>query len=247
MGGKNAAIVLRDADLELALDQVVAGAFRSAGQKCTATSRLVLDAPIADEFLHLLQSRVTALQVGDPLDPSVNVGPVIDGHARDRIAGEVTEAITAGTTVVAAADQRLADTDEAGFYISPTVLEVEHPKAPVWEREIFGPILAVRRSDGFAHAVQMANEGEYGLSASVFTQDLTAALDAIDSIDVGVLHVNSETAVADPHVPFGGSKASGMGPKEQGEAARDFFTQSTTVYLTGGRSPHPLPTDRTAL
>jgi alpha-ketoglutaric semialdehyde dehydrogenase len=238
MGGKNAAIVLRDADLELALEQVVAGAFRSAGQKCTATSRLVLDAPIADEFLDALQRRVSALQVGDPLDPSVNVGPVIDGQARDRIAGEVAEAIAAGTTVVAATDQRRADADEAGFYISPTVLELQHPHAPVWEREIFGPVLAVRRADSFTHAVQLANEGVYGLSASVFTQDLTAALDATDSIDVGVLHVNSETAGADPHVPFGGLKASGMGPKEQGEAARDFFTQSMTVYLTGGRPLH---------
>ncbi|CAA0137534.1 Aldehyde dehydrogenase, thermostable [Mycolicibacterium vanbaalenii] len=247
MGGKNAAIVLRDADVELALDQVVAGAFRSAGQKCTATSRLVLDAPIADEFLQLLQRRVAALQIGDPLDPSVNVGPVIDGYARDRIASEVAAAIAAGATVVAAADQRRANSDDTGFYISPTVLEVEHPKAPIWEREIFGPILAVQRADGFAQAVQMANEGDFGLSASIFTQDVTAALAAIDSIDVGVLHVNSETAGADPHVPFGGLKASGMGPKEQGEAARDFFTQSTTVYLTGGRSPHRLPFDLAAL
>ncbi|MFF7944711.1 aldehyde dehydrogenase family protein [Nocardia gamkensis] len=241
MGGKNAAIVLRDADIELALDQVVTGAFRSAGQKCTATSRLILDAPIADEFLDLLRGRVAALEIGDPLDPSVNVGPVIDVQARERITGEISEAVAAGATVVAAAHQRRAGTDETGFYVSPTVLEIEHPSAPVWKEEIFGPVLSVRRADNFAHAVQMANEGDYGLSASVFTQDLTAALAAVDSMDVGVLHVNSETAGADPHVPFGGVKASGMGPKEQGEAARDFFTQSTTVYLTGGRPPYALP------
>lgn len=245
MGGKNAAIVLRDADLELAVDQVVAGAFRSAGQKCTATSRLILDTPIADEFLELLAQRVAALQVGDPLDPEVNVGPVIDGHARDRIAREIAESLSAGTTLVASAEDRREDADEAGFYVSPTVLEVNHAEAPVWEREVFGPVLAVRRADDAAHAVQLANEGDYGLSASIFTQDLTAALDSIESIDVGVLHVNSETAGAEPHVPFGGAKASGMGPKEQGEAARDFFTESMTVYLTGGRSPHVLRSLRT--
>lgn len=247
MGGKNAAIVLRDADLELALDQVLAGAFRSAGQKCTATSRLILDAPIADEFLDLLRARLAVLEIGDPLDPSVNVGPVIDAQAQERIAGDINGAVTAGAAVVAAAHQRRAGADGTGFYVSPTVLEVQQPSAPIWRQEVFGPVLSVRRADNFSHAVNMANEGDYGLSASLFTQDLTAALAAIDCVDVGVLHVNSETAGADPHVPFGGVKASGMGPKEQGEAARDFFTQSTTVYLTGGRSSHTLLHSETGL
>ena len=103
-----------------------------------------------------------------------------------------------------------------------------------WRDEIFGPVLAVRRAANTQEAFALANESEFGLSASVFTQDITQVLDAVDEIDVGILHVNSESAGADPHVPFGGAKKSGYGPKEQGSAAKEFFTHTTTVYLRGG-------------
>ena len=109
-------------------------------------------------------------------------------------------------------------------------------EATLWSEELFGPVLAVRRASSVEEAFALANAGEYGLSAAVFTRDLTRALRAIDVLDVGVLHVNSESAGADPHVPFGGAKRSGYGPKEQGTAAREFFTHTTSVYLQGGRS-----------
>ena len=117
--------------------------------------------------------------------------------------------------------------------MAPTVIETPEPN-DIWVRELFGPVLAVRRTRGAEEAFAVANDSQFGLSAAVFTQDLTRALQAVEEIDVGVLHINSESAGADPHVPFGGAKKSGLGPKEQGSAAREFFTHTTTVYVRGG-------------
>jgi aldehyde dehydrogenase (NAD+) len=122
-----------------------------------------------------------------------------------------------------------------GYFIPPTVVELNGQAADVWTDELFGPVLAVKRAADADTAFRLANDSEFGLSAAVFTQDLTRALQAVEQIDVGVLHVNSESAGADPHVPFGGAKKSGLGPKEQGGAAREFFAHTTTVYLRGGR------------
>lgn len=229
MGGKNASIVLADADLELAAEQVMAGAFRSTGQKCTATSRLVLEDSIADEFLQMLVARVAELKVGDPLDAEVTTGPVVSESARNSIVAGIDQAVAGGATVIAT-----ADIPDAGHFVAPTVLELPSSTG-VWFEELFGPVLAVQRAATVQDAFRLANEGEFGLSAALFTSDLAGALAGIDELDVGILHVNSESAGADPHVPFGGAKKSGYGPKEQGDAAREFFTHTTTVYLRGGR------------
>ena len=129
-----------------------------------------------------------------------------------------------------------------GYFIAPTIAELNGgtplTEFDIWGQELFGPVLAVRRAADAEEAFALANDSEFGLSAAVFTQDLTRALQAVEHIDVGVLHVNSESDGADPHVPFGGAKKSGLGPKEQGGAAREFFTHTTTVYLRGGV---PLP------
>ncbi|BBX31130.1 aldehyde dehydrogenase [Mycolicibacterium mageritense DSM 44476 = CIP 104973] len=235
MGGKNAAVVLADADLDLAVEQVMLGAFRSSGQKCTATSRLVLDDAIADEFLAELTVRVKGLEVGDPMLASVAMGPVVSESACKYITQRAQDAVAAGATVVATAEERQSGSDN-GYFVTPTVLQLPSTDAELWSEELFGPVLSVVRAQGVEQAFAVANAGEYGLSAAVFTSDLGRALAAVDDIDVGVLHVNSESAGADPHVPFGGAKRSGYGPKEQGEAAREFFTHTTTVYLRGGRA-----------
>ncbi|BDY26282.1 aldehyde dehydrogenase family protein [Mycolicibacterium mageritense] len=235
MGGKNAAVVLADADLDLAVEQVMLGAFRSSGQKCTATSRLVLDDAIADEFLAELTVRVKDLEVGDPMLASVAMGPVVSESACKYITQRAQDAVAAGATVVATAEERQSGSDN-GYFVTPTVLQLPSTDAELWSEELFGPVLSVVRAQGVEQAFAVANAGEYGLSAAVFTSDLGRALAAVDDIDVGVLHVNSESAGADPHVPFGGAKRSGYGPKEQGEAAREFFTHTTTVYLRGGRA-----------
>lgn len=235
MGGKNASVVLDDADFDLALDQVMLGAFRSTGQKCTATSRLVLTEGIADRFLDALVRRAEALTVGDPTDDRTEMGPVISGSAQSNITAGIRTAVSQGCDVLAGggaySDGPLAE----GFFIAPTILELT-TAADVWTEELFGPVLAVRRAADADEAFALANDSEFGLSAAVFTQDLTRTLQAMEHLDVGVLHVNSESAGADPHVPFGGAKRSGLGPKEQGSAAREFFTHTTTVYLRGGSS-----------
>ncbi|MEV7392759.1 aldehyde dehydrogenase family protein [Streptomyces sp. NPDC091215] len=230
MGGKNAAVVLADADLGLAAGEVLAGAFRSAGQKCTATSRLVVQEPVADEFLALLVKRVAALRVGDPLEQATEMGPVISLDARN----EIQRAVDAGTSragVDLLTGGRPYDDDRTdGAFLAPTVVALAGDD-PLWRDELFGPVLSVRRAPDVQEAFRLADDGEFGLSAAVFTDDLRSVAAATEQLDVGVLHINSETAGADPHVPFGGSKQSAYGPKEQGRAAREFFTRTKTVYV----------------
>ncbi|MFT4469362.1 aldehyde dehydrogenase family protein [Arthrobacter sulfonylureivorans] len=235
MGGKNPAIVLADADLELAAEQVMLGAFRSTGQKCTATSRLVLAESIADEFLARLKERVESLVVGDPTDPAVQMGPVVNDSARKSILEGLSTARAQGASVVAGGEPYDNGDLATGYFAPPTILELPAGRElDIWREELFGPVLSVRRAASVEQAFELANDGEYGLSAALFTQDLSRVLEGMEDLDVGILHVNSETAGADPHVPFGGAKKSGYGPKEQGAAAKDFFTHTTTVYLRGG-------------
>ena len=233
MGGKNAAVVLDDADFDLAVDQVMLGAFRSTGQKCTATSRLVLTDGIADRFLDAVVTRADALRVGDPCEEGTDMGPVVSGAAQSEILDGIDTAKEQGATVLAGGGRYSDGSLAQGYFVAPTIVELTGP-ARIWENELFGPVLAVRRAADAEEAFALANDSEFGLSAAVFTQDLTRALQAMDRVDVGVLHINSESAGADPHVPFGGAKKSGLGPKEQGGAAREFFTHTTTVYLRGG-------------
>lgn len=231
MGGKNASVVLADADLELAAEQVLFGAFRSTGQKCTATSRLVLDRAIAEPFLERLRARLADWPVGDPQTPGVAMGPVISARAASTIAASTQQAVEQGATLL------LGGEPAEGAFLTPTLLQLpdgdEGLENLAWTEELFGPVLAVRLVDGVQQAFAAANHGDLGLSCAVFTRDIATALSAVDGIDVGMLHVNSESAGADPHVPFGGAKRSGYGPKEQGLAAREFFTHTTTVYLRG--------------
>lgn len=230
MGGKNAAVVLADADLELAAGEVFAGAFRSTGQKCTATSRLVVAEPVADEFLALLTKRASALLVGDPLEEGTEMGPVVSLQARDEIQSSVNAGIERPGVELLAGGRPYDDDRMTGAFLQPTVVELAGDD-PLWRQELFGPVLSVRRARDVEEAFALANDSEFGLSAAVFTDDLRAVAAATEQVDVGVLHINSETAGADPHVPFGGAKQSAYGPKEQGRAARDFFTRTRTVYV----------------
>jgi aldehyde dehydrogenase (NAD+) len=227
MGGKNAAVVLADADLDHAAEQVCAGAFRSSGQKCTATSRLVVEEAVADELLSRVAARAGELVVGDPLAAGVDLGPLISAAARDRVAAGVRRALDQGAEPLAGSSPHPGQ----GWFTPPTVLALPGIDVDVWREELFGPVLGAVRASGPQEALRLANESEHGLSAAIFTRDLGAALQAVDHLEVGVLHVNSESAGTFPWVPFGGSKRSGFGPREQGRAAREFFTQTVTVYL----------------
>lgn len=236
MGGKNAAVVLGDADLDLAAEQVMFGAFRSTGQKCTATSRLIVTDDIADDFVAELGKRASALDVGNPLHDGIEMGPVVNAAARTSIQAGIDRALDQGARPIAGGQPYSDGALAAGYFVPPTILELPSQSPDVWREELFGPVLAVRRATTVDEAFALANDSEFGLSAAIFTQDLTRTLDAIDDIDVGILHINSESAGADPHVPFGGAKKSGYGPKEQGRSAREFFTHTTTVYLRGGEA-----------
>ncbi|MFF4801075.1 aldehyde dehydrogenase family protein [Streptomyces sp. NPDC002144] len=238
MGGKNAAVVLADADLDLAVQEVLAGAFRSAGQKCTATSRLIVQEPVADEFLDRLTKRVAALRVGDPLEETTEMGPVVSIQARDDIQQAVDAAAERPGVDILTGGRRYDDDRMGGAFVQPTVVELADDD-PLWREELFGPVLAVRRAPDVRAALALADDSDFGLSAALFTDDLRAVTAAMDHMDVGVLHINSETAGADPHVPFGGVKQSAYGPKEQGRAAREFFTRSKTVYLRSSGGPTP--------
>jgi alpha-ketoglutaric semialdehyde dehydrogenase len=230
MGGKNAAAVLSDADLDLAVDQILAGAFRSTGQKCTATSRAIVSDAIANEFISMLTRRAAEIVVGDPADPAVQMGPLVSVAARDGVLEAVRSGPTRPGVRVLCGGTTYTDTRAEGAYLAPTVIALDGDD-PLWRDELFGPVLAVRRAATDHEALRLINDSAFGLSAAVFTNSLDAVAEALQTVDVGVLHVNSETAGADPYVPFGGAKDSRYGPKEQGRAAREFFTTTTTAYV----------------
>jgi acyl-CoA reductase-like NAD-dependent aldehyde dehydrogenase len=230
LGGKNPAIVLADADLEHALGQVVAGAMMSTGQKCTATSRAIVDRRIIDRFTEMLADRIGGLKVGDPLDAETQIGPLIDDRAAERLAGEVDSAKQAGAELVVGGE-RLGSGLERGAFLAPTLFADVDPKSRLGQDELFGPVLGVIPVDSMEEAMAVANQVKFGLSASIFTRDLGRALMFAREIEAGVVHVNSETAGAEPQVPFGGMKGSSSYSREQGKSAREFFTQVKTVYI----------------
>jgi aldehyde dehydrogenase (NAD+) len=230
LGGKNPAIVLADADVDHALQHVVSGAMMSTGQKCTATSRAIVDRKLADQFTSKLKERISALKVGDPLDADTQIGPVISASAAERLEQEIDSNADGGELLTGGG--RLADNGrERGHFIAPTLFANVDPSSKLGQEEMFGPILGVIPVDDLDEAMAVANKVKYGLSASIFTRDLGKALAFAREIQAGVVHVNSETPGAEPQVPFGGMKGSSSYSREQGKAAREFFTQTKTVYI----------------
>jgi aldehyde dehydrogenase (NAD+) len=230
MGGKNAAVVLADADIDQAVNLTIQGAFKSAGEKCTATSRAILHADIYDEFSRRLVEKTKALKVGPGDDVSAYLGPVISEQARTNILAAVDEARRAGTQMLCGGpldDPALTN----GFYVAPTVFGDVSPDSRIAREEVFGPVLCLMRATTFDHAVALLNGVEYGLSASLFTRDLNAAMQFAERAQAGMIRINGETAGVEPQAPFGGTKASSSWSREQGLAARDFFTQTKTISV----------------
>jgi aldehyde dehydrogenase (NAD+) len=230
LGGKNAMLVLDDADLDAAADIAVEGAMGMAGQKCTATSRLIIESTVAGPFLEVLQKRVAAINVGHPLDDGVRMGPLISADQRTTVLAAIQAGVEAGAQLVSGGpllDERYA----AGHYVAPTVFSGVDPDLPLAQDEIFGPVLAVIEAQNDEEAVDIANASRFGLTASVCTDSLKRALWAIDRLDVGVVQVNRPTSAIERQAPFGGTKQSGHGGREQGRAAREFYTEWKSVYL----------------
>lgn len=227
MGGKNPAIVLPDADLELAIDGLLWGAFGTAGQRCTATSRLIAVGDAADRLLPRLIERAKALRLGDPLDPAVDVGPLISEAQRSRVHAFVDQAGREGGVLLCGGSVPSG----AGWFYPPTIVDRVRRGSQLALREVFGPVLAVLRARSFDEAIEIANEVEYGLSSSIYTRDVNAAFRAVERIDAGITYVNAPTIGAEAHFPFGGVKATGNGHREGGWAPYDFYTEVKTVYI----------------
>lgn len=228
MGGKNPAIVMADADLDHAVAEVIKGAMMSTGQKCTATSRAIVDRRLLDEVTERITQRAASLTVGDPSQDGVTMGPLIDEKAAERVLGDIEKSRDGARLAVGGG--RPSGVPE-GHFVEPTVFTDVDPDSYLAQEELFGPVLGVIPVDGLEEAVAVANQVRYGLSASIFTRDIGKALAFIREVEAGIVHVNSETAGAEPQVPFGGYKGSSSYSREQGKAAREFFTQVKTVYF----------------
>jgi alpha-ketoglutaric semialdehyde dehydrogenase len=228
MGGQNAAIVLADADLEAAAAMIAAAAMGYAGQKCTATGRVICEAPIYDSMRDALVEAVSGLVIDGPADEACQVGPLITEAARDAALAAISRAAEDGGRVVTGGAAIAAE----GSYLQPTLIEVDDAGAEIAQSEVFAPVCALLRADGGEHAVAISNGVRPGLSTAVYTRDLDRVLSLTRDLDTGLVRINQPTSGVDLHVPFGGEKASGYGPREQGRAAREFYTSTRTVLIS---------------
>jgi len=226
LGGHNPCIVTADAELDRAAEAAYAGAFWSAGQKCTATRRIYVQDAVYEAFREKLLARIEAGKVGDPADPTTEVGPVVNESALEDVLAAIERGRSEGGSVIAGGER----TDDDGYLIAPTVFEGVADDAYLSCQEVFGPVTSLYRFSTLDEALARANGVEFGLSAAIFTRDLHAVQRFSSELQAGILHVNSQTAGADVHVPFGGIKGSGWGPHEQGRAAIEFYTETVTVY-----------------
>ena len=226
LGGHNPLIVAADAKLDAAVGAAYAGAFWSAGQKCTATRRIYVHDRVYDAFRDGLLERISAGRVGDPSDPDTEVGPIVNEKQLEDILAGIERGREDGGTVLTGGAR--AETD--AYLVPPTVFENVADDSFLSCEEVFGPVTSLYRFHSLDEAIERANAVRFGLSASVFTTNLATAQRCVDRLEAGILHVNSQTAGADVHVPFGGSKDSGYGPHEQGTAAVQFYTEEITVY-----------------
>ena len=222
---------MADADLGRAAEAAYAGAFWSAGQKCTATRRIYVQDGAYDAFRDAFLARVESGKVGDPADPETEVGPLVNESAMEDVLGAIERGRSEGGSVLAGGSRA----DDDAYLVAPTVFEDVADDAMLSCEEVFGPVTSLYRFGSLDEAIERANAVEFGLSAALFTSSLPATQQFVDQAEAGILHVNSQTAGADVHVPFGGVKSSGFGPHEQGRAAREFYTEVVTVYQDAAR------------
>ena len=231
MGGKNPVVVLEDADMNLAVESTVQGAFGSTGQRCTATSRAVVVDRVADNFIERLVARAEALKIGNGSDPQTEVGPVVDGGQFKSVLSYIDAGREDGASLVAGGGVAEGPGLRKGYFIQPTVFAGVTPDMRIAREEIFGPVLSVMRVTDFEEAMRVANDSEFGLSSSIFSNDAARIFRFVEEIETGMTHVNSPTTGGEAHVPFGGIKATGIGEREQGSTALDFYTELKVVYV----------------
>lgn len=229
MGGKNPLVVLDDADLDVAVECALNGAFYSAGQRCTASSRLIVADGIHDRFVQALTDRMRKLVVGDPRTAGTQIGPVINAAQLEKILGYIELGRSEGATL--AEGGKRAEAATAGHFLRPTLFTESSNAMRINQEEIFGPVAAVIRVSGYDEALQVANDTAFGLSSGICTTSLKHANHFRLNVRSGLTMVNLPTAGLDYHVPFGGVKASSFGPREQGRYAVDFYTSTKTAYI----------------
>jgi len=231
MGGKNAMIVMDDADLDLALDGVLWGAFGTTGQRCTATSRLLLHRKIHDRFVRRLAEAAEGLIVGDGRAPKTQVGPLIHERSRQKVERYVAIGVEQGAEVVVGGRKPRGAKYQNGWFYRPTILTGVKPSHRVAQEEIFGPVLSVIRFGSFDEAVRINNGVKYGLSSALYTRDVNQGFRALEELDNGITYINAPTIGAEAHLPFGGIKQTGNGHREVGWEGYEFFSETKVCYV----------------
>jgi len=231
MGGKNPTIVLADADFKAAVENCVNGAFFSTGQKCTATSRVIVEDSIHDRFVDAFVERTSKLKVGDGREPGIDIGPAVDQDQLETDLRYIEIGNKDGATLQYGGRRLSEGAWAKGYFIEPAIFTGVEEGMTIAQEEIFGPVAAVLRARDFDHAIRIANNVAFGLSASIQTQNVSRIFDYVQKIEAGLLTVNLPSAGVEYQLPFGGTKESSFGPKEQGPAAMDFYTDYKTVYL----------------
>src|SRR5712691_11626216 len=231
MGGKNAMIVMDDANLDLALEGVLWGAFGTTGQRCTATSRLIVHERVHDRFVQMVCDRAQRLRLGPGLDDHTEVGPLITEDARTKVERYVGVGRGEGAGVLIGGERPSDKRLERGWFYRPTVLGGVRPGMRVEQEEIFGPVLSVIKVGSLDEAIRVNNDVKYGLSSSLYTRDVNAAFRAMTDLDTGITYINAPTIGAEAHLPFGGVKQTGNGHREGGWEVYDFYSETKVVYV----------------
>jgi aldehyde dehydrogenase (NAD+) len=231
LGGKNGVVVLRDADLDLATDAILWSAFGTTGQRCTACSRVIVDESVAEPLLERLTSRAAAMRLGSGLEPTVDVGPLINQAAVEKVERMLAAGVSEGGRVACGGARGTGEGLDEGWYFQPTIVDGVRPMDSLGQDEVFGPVLSIIRVNGYAEAVTALNHIRYGLSSSIFTRDANLAFRAMRDFETGIVYVNAGTIGAETHLPFGGMKGTGNGHREAGHAALDTFTEWKAIYV----------------
>ncbi|MBE3598995.1 MAG: aldehyde dehydrogenase family protein [Limnochordaceae bacterium] len=231
LGGKNAIIVMDDADLKLAVEGIVWSAFGTSGQRCTAASRVIVHRAVKDQLLSMLIERIRGLRLGDGLLPETDVGPVINRSSLEKIHSYTEIARLEGASVAVGGEVATEGELSRGFFYKPTLFVDVKPEMRVAQEEIFGPVTSVIQVDSLEEAIAVNNRVSYGLSSSIYTRNVNTAFTAIRDLMTGLVYVNHGTIGSEVHLPFGGMRQTGNGHREAGQAAIDFYTEWKSVYV----------------
>jgi alpha-ketoglutaric semialdehyde dehydrogenase len=232
MGGKNAIIIMDDADIDLAIEGAIWGAFGTSGQRCTASSRLVVHKKVYRQFVNKLVEQTKALRVGNGADPKTDVGPLINADAVEKVMGYIRIGKNEDGAKLSCGGKRLTRSDYAhGYYIEPTVFTDATPDMRISQEEIFGPVTTVIPVNSLEEGIEVANSVRYGLSAAIYTQNVNRAFKAMNELYTGIFYVNASTIGAEVHLPFGGTKATGNGHREAGTQVLDIFSEWKSIYV----------------